>query len=238
MVKGKKVVVIIQARLSSTRLPAKVMLDLNGKTVLERVIERVRLARLVDEIWLATSDQGSDDILEIMGKQSGIKVCRGSLNNVYERFCKTILVSQADVIVRVTADNPLTEPAFIDEGIEALIKEDLDYVIYEEVPYGTAIEVVRSSVLLDLDKKVPLSNDELEHVTLYIRKHPSKFRIRSMVPEMKLRFPEIRVTLDTIDDYVRLYNIYSYFQNKIEEREILSEIVKYLKFKNGYESTF
>lgn len=202
-----KKIAVIQARLSSSRLPGKVLKDLCGKTLLERVVERVRESNLLDEIWLATSTEKTDDILELVSEQLNINLHRGSLNNVLERFCEVATKSNADIIVRVTADNPLTEPRFIDQGIKELLNNDVDYVNFEDVPYGSGIEVINKASLL-LSNKLTNVDEDKEHVTLYIKKNCHKFKIKTLSPESKFKRPDIRVTIDTLDDYVTLYKVY------------------------------
>ena len=143
LVTGKRrVVAIIQARMSSSRLPGKVMLDLCGRSVLERVIRRTKTCNILDDVWLATSSEGCDDVIELVGKRNNLKIFRGSLNDTLLRFCMVAKESKANVIVRVTADNPLTETRFMDVGIKKLINDRSDYIAFKNIPYGSGIEVV------------------------------------------------------------------------------------------------
>jgi spore coat polysaccharide biosynthesis protein SpsF len=207
-----KKIAVIQARLSSSRLPGKVLKDLCGKTLLERVVERVRESNLLDEIWLATSTEKTDDILEIVSKQLNIKLHRGSLNNVLERFCEVAIKSNADIIVRVTADNPLTEPTFIDQGINEMLNNDVDYINFEDIPYGSGVEIIKKESLL-LSNKLTNTDEDIEHVTLFIKKNSHKFKIKTLIPENKFRRPDIRVTIDTLDDYVKMFKVYHLLSN-------------------------
>lgn len=208
-----KKIAVIQARLSSSRLPGKVLKDLCGKTLLERVVERVRESNLLDEIWLATSTEKTDDILEIVSKQLNIKLHRGSLNNVLERFCEVAIKSNADIIVRVTADNPLTEPTFIDQGINEMLNSDVDYINFEDVPYGSGVEIIKKESLL-LSNKLTNIDEDIEHVTLFIKKNSHKFKIKTLSPESKFKRPDIRVTIDTLDDYVKMFKVYYLLNNR------------------------
>jgi spore coat polysaccharide biosynthesis protein SpsF len=204
-------VAIIQARLSSSRLPGKVLNDLCGKTLLERVVERVKQANLVDEIWLATSIEKSDDILVYAAQHLNIKVHRGSLNNVLERFYEVLVKSNANIIVRVTADNPLTEPKFIDRGITEMLNNKYDYIYFENIPYGSGVEIINRDSLI---KSYLSTNnkDDMEHVTLYIRKNKEKFKVKALLPDKKLQRPDIRVTIDDLEDYTKMYKIFWEFK--------------------------
>lgn len=212
-----KVVAIIQARLSSQRLPGKVLKDLNGHTLLERVVYRVRSASTVQEVWLATSVEPEDDLLEIHGKKLGVHIFRGMLDNVLQRYYDTASFSNADLIVRVTADNPLVEPRFIDQGVNVLLNNKVDYIRFEGIPYGTGIEVFTRQAL-NLAKELAETEYEREHVTPYILNHPEKFKIIRLLPiEEDLRHEDVRLTIDTMEDYVNMYKLFNDLEDKDAE---------------------
>ncbi|MCH9769689.1 MAG: NTP transferase domain-containing protein, partial [Gammaproteobacteria bacterium] len=106
---------IIQARMASNRLPAKIMLDLAGKPLLARVIESVRATQCIDELIVATSDDGSDDITKAFCEQNKMPCFRGSSSNVLARFYQAAKIYQPKYIVRITADNPLTSAILLDD---------------------------------------------------------------------------------------------------------------------------
>ncbi|MFL0555199.1 cytidylyltransferase domain-containing protein [Paenibacillus barengoltzii] len=222
-----KVAAIIQARLSSQRLPGKVLKDLHGKTLLERVIGQAQKSSSVDEIWLATSAEPEDDLLEIAGRRLGVSVYRGPLDNVLQRFYETAEHSGADLIVRITADNPLVEPRFIDQGLAALQANRLDYVGMEHVPYGTGIEVFTRQALIRAAQEAT-SDYEREHVTPYILNHPEKFNMIKIQPELKhLQREDVRLTIDTMEDYVKMYKLFYHLENqKIEVA--LEQAIQYI----------
>jgi spore coat polysaccharide biosynthesis protein SpsF len=210
----KNIVAIIQARMTSSRLRGKAMLDLCGKTVLERVLQRTRGSNILSDIWLATSYEAQDDIIELVGKRNNVNVFRGSLNDVLDRFCSVVYKSKAEVIIRVTADNPFTEPRFIDLAVDKLIKNRLDYVAFKNIPLGSGIEAVTREALTysihhTQDKK------DREHVTMFIKNHPEKFKVHFVDPPIDaLRRPDISITLDTLDEYIRLYKALNYLLNE------------------------
>ncbi len=227
MVNEKKIITVIQARFTSARLPGKVLMDLYGKPVLERVVERIRLAGRAGEIWVATSDHGTDDPIEQTCDRLNVPVFRGSLDDVLGRFCGVVQQSRADIIVRVTADNPLTEPGFIDRGIEKMMADHDDYVYFENIPYGSGVEIVAKEALLTADKMASELHDR-EHVTSYIRRNSNLFQIGRLLPQNPLSRPDIRVTLDTMEDYRLLFNIFYYFKNTAISDLTLEKVIAYL----------
>ena len=122
-----KYLCIIQARVNSSRLPAKVMLDLDGKTLLERVYQSVQTSTKIDKIIVATSNENTDDIIELKLSTLGVTVYRGRLNKVLERFYDAAKKYKAVNIIRVTADNPLMDGNIIDELITIYEKNKCNY---------------------------------------------------------------------------------------------------------------
>jgi spore coat polysaccharide biosynthesis protein SpsF len=210
-----KVVGVIQARISSNRLPAKVMLDLVGKTILERVIERVKLSNKIDEIWIATSNQKEDDLVENLSKKIGINCFRGNLNNVLERFYEVINISEADIVVRITADNPMTEPRLIDKAVCCILDSDVDYVGFKNVPIGSAVEVFTRKSFMKLAEVEDLTAHNKEHVTSYYYQNPRMFRVTFLTEGLYTETQaSIKVTVDTIDDFVKVASIYKIFEEE------------------------
>ena len=223
---NEKVIAIIQARISSSRLPAKAMLDINGKTVLTRVIDRIKKVKIIDETWIATSDTSSDNIIEASISKKDVKIFRGSLHNVFQRFIDLVKIANPTYIVRVTGDNPLTEPTFIYQAIKEIKEKNADYVSLDQIPYGSGIEVFRASSFLSIQEE-ELDEYDKEHVTAFLYKNPKKFKILQILPEEYLQRPDIRLTLDTLEDYIFLYNVIQ----KMEEDSIpliLENVLSYI----------
>lgn len=212
-----KVVGIIQARISSSRLPAKVMLNILGKTLLERVIERVHLSTALDELYVATSDRKEDDLIEEIAKKNHVKCFRGSLENVFDRFSQVISLSNADIVVRITADNPLTEAKMIDYGVTYLQKNELDYTIFKNIPVGSGIEVFTSKSFSIIKKKNNLNSHNIEHVTSYYYQNAHEFKIDYIEDFYDKNLSTLSVTVDTLEDYIKVYNIYNKFDVPISE---------------------
>ena len=127
-----RVAAIIQARMGSTRLPGKVLLDIQGKPLLERVIERVKKSKLIDEIIIATTINAKDRAIIELARAQGLPYCAGSEEDVLDRYYQTAREFQADVIVRITSDNPLTDPEVIDRAVSYFLdNRDKSYYVYK-----------------------------------------------------------------------------------------------------------
>ncbi len=130
-----RTIAIIQARMSSTRLPGKVLLDIAGEPMLARVIERAKRAKLVDDVVLATTTDPSDDPVAEFCAERGYNFTRGSLNDVLDRYYQAAKEYDADVIVRLTADCPVLDPDIVDETIQVLGIRDQELGVTEEMPF-------------------------------------------------------------------------------------------------------
>jgi len=207
-----KVAAIIQARMSSTRLPGKVLLPLEGRTVLARVIERVRACRKVDEVVVATTEAKDDDaIVEECGR---IKTTffRGSLEDVLGRYYGAARACGADVVVRVTSDCPLFDPDVLEAMLETFLShlppawDYLSNTLKRTYPRGLDAEIFTIQALETAHRQAKLPH-EREHVTPYIYRHPESFRLHSFAsPEDKSMH---RWTVDTPEDYQLIKTIYA-----------------------------
>lgn len=213
MYQQKKIVATIEARMTSTRLPGKVLLPLLGKPALEQLINRLKPSRYIDEIVVATTTNATDDILIDFAHRVGVKVFRGSEDDVLSRVLGAAQSVGADIICEATGDCPLIDVGFIDQGIEELFAKDLDYVgnVYPTTyPIGFDMQVFPTSVLAEVDT---LTQDPLDrvHVSYYIYMHPERFKVRMWHAEGEYLWPELRVTLDEQKDYVFLKTLFERF---------------------------
>ncbi len=206
-----KVVAIIQARMTSTRLPGKVLLDLAGRPMLDRVATRVRRARLLTSVGVATSTDSTDDAIDDFCAAAKIPCVRGSLDDVLGRYYLAMSRWDADVVVRITADCPLVDPDMIDLAVESL-GSDIDYVSTElplpTYPRGLDVEVIAAAALSrawEADRD-PVSR---EHVTPYLYRHPQLFRLRG-IPN-PVDYSHHRWTVDTAEDMELVQRIYRAF---------------------------
>ena len=225
----KNMVGIIQARVNSTRLPNKVLLDLKGKTVMERVIERVQRSRLVEDVIVATTMEEQDLELALLCEKRGVKVYRGSEEDVLDRYYQAARVFLIKDIVRITADCPLIDPMIIDEAIGLYTSMKADYVsnaLRETFPDGEDVEVFSFETLENAWKNAKLYS-EREHVTSYIRKHPEFFKIENLICKQNLS--QKRWTLDEKKDYEFIKLIYENLYNEGDGNFGMREILEFLK---------
>ena len=204
------VLAILQARVTSTRLPNKVLAPILGQPMLARQIERLRRARTLDKLVVATSDDASDDPLAAMCAAIGVPCHRGSLNDVLARFqgaCAAF--GPADHIVRLTGDCPLADPAVIDAVVRHHLASGADYTanaIQPTWPDGLDVEVTRAAVLQRAFDEARLPS-EREHVTPYIHKHPEWFRIEHVKGDRDLS--TLRWTVDEPADLAFVSEVYA-----------------------------
>lgn len=202
------IICIVQARMSSTRLPGKVLLDLSGKPVVAQVFNQLSYSKLLNNIILATTIDPSDDLLEEWAINNSIKYFRGSLENVLERFYETAKMYNADAIVRITADCPLIDPELIDICIEKFSVGNYDYYSNTNPPTfpdGLDCEIFKFSALKDAYRNAQMKS-EIEHVTPYMRNHPEKYKIGNYISE--INYENYRWTLDNKEDYVFIIEVY------------------------------
>ena len=205
-----KTLVVIQARMGSTRLPGKVLMPLAGKPALEHVIERARAAREVDQVVIATSTLPADDAVAEFCAARGWPCVRGSEDDVLARFLTALEHHPADIVVRITGDCPLTDPAMIDELVSALKNDPrgLDYISNTQaprkIPHGLDVEVMRADALQRAGREAA-AREEREHVTPYFYRNPDLFRLGRIDPPVDLSAH--RWTLDTPNDHALLERV-------------------------------
>ncbi len=215
-----KIVCIIQARSTSSRLPNKVLLNLpynSQKTVLEQVISRVKKSRYIDEVVIATTINKSDDLIINLCNQLSIKTYRGSEDNVLSRYYEAAKESLADIVIRITSDCPCIDFEVLDSLIEKHLAEKNDYTsntLIRSYPHGLDCEVFSFKVLEEsfLNAK---DKFEQEHVTPYIYK-TNKNNYKIGVLELNHNSSKIRITLDTKEDYNLLCSLYDYLYKEGE----------------------
>ncbi|MGB3367251.1 MAG: aldo/keto reductase [Acidaminobacteraceae bacterium] len=202
--------IVIQARMDSTRLRGKVLMDLNGLPMLHHVYNRSRVVEGIDNVIVATTNKKSDDELVTYLKTNQIPYYRGDEDDVLSRFYNIGKEFKLDFIVRITSDNPLFEFEAINLLIEKLIDENLDYITKTKIAYGTNVEVVRFSAI---EKAYINTSDPLdkEHVTRYILNNSDLFNIGYL--ENNVDLSNIRVTVDTELDYKNMSRLYDDLYN-------------------------
>jgi len=209
-------VACIQARMGSSRLPGKMMLPLDGPHVLEHDVRRVAAADSVDEVVVATSDEQQDDIVARYAASEGASVYRGSEDDVLSRMYEAAREHDADIVVRVTGDNPLVSPEFIDRSVQELVARGSDCVsarLKQTFPY----EITTETFTFDSFETVEAASDQphqREHVTPYYYEHPDEFDLYNVTSDQLFNEEflhdrtDIRLTLDEADDYEVFRRIY------------------------------
>ena len=197
-----KIVAIIQARMGSTRLPGKMLMKLAGKPVVQQVYERVVAIQGIEEVILATTTDAKDDLLVDHCQKTGISVFRGSPDDVLDRYYQAAKQESADIVMRVTGDCPFLDPVesgkvlrlFLDDG-------QCDYASNVDPPFlpdGLDTEVI-SFAALQRAWQMARDISDREHVTLFIRRHPDIFCLKSLKGQLDLSLH--RWTLDEERDY-------------------------------------
>ncbi|PIU55548.1 MAG: acylneuraminate cytidylyltransferase [Deltaproteobacteria bacterium CG07_land_8_20_14_0_80_38_7] len=205
-----KIGAIIQARMTSTRLPGKVLMDIEGKPMLWHVVNRLKFSEKLDDIILAIPNTKKNNILEKFAKDNKVKYFRGSEEDVLSRYYKTAKKFKCDLIVRITSDCPLIDPQIVDLVIEKHLKLNADYTsntLKRTFPRGLGVEVFNFKVLKKAQKEAK-EDYQREHVTPYIYKNPEIFKIQNIKAERRLRYLEIRLTVDTKKDLRLIREIY------------------------------
>jgi len=205
-----RVVAVVQARMGSTRLPGKTLLRLAGATVLEHVVNRARSARRVDRVVVATSTNAEDDAIVQECARLRTHVERGSALDVLDCYAMATERSGAEVVVRITADCPLLDPAVVDSVVEALLAAPrCDYAsntLERTFPQGLDAEAVSASAMAiaACEARDPY---EREHVTPYIYNRPDRFSLRNV--RAAADGSDLRWTLDTPADYEYLQAVFA-----------------------------
>ena len=216
---------IIQARMGSTRLPEKVLMEICGKSLLWHIITRLRQSRYIDKIVVATTLNSCDDSLVVWAKKNSIDVFRGNEDNVLGRFYECAKTYSFDNIVRVTADDPFKDPEVIDKVIETHLMNKVDFSCNNNpptYPEGLDVEVFTFEAL---QKAHIACSDkfEQEHVTQYFYRNPKNFTQQCISYDEDMS--DLRFTVDTKEDFEFIKTIYErlyYQKNVFLLRDILS----------------
>jgi spore coat polysaccharide biosynthesis protein SpsF len=231
---------IIQARMSSRRLPGKVLLELGGRPILQRVVERVRAAPGIDHVAVATSSDASDGPVEELCRRIGVRSSRGPLEHVAERLCRAAEALRLDVFVRVCADSPLIDPALIGEAVACMracaSRSDVPGVVTNVLPRtfppGQSVEVIRTSVLRSALEQMR-DPAEREHVTLHFYRRPARFCVERIISPMEVR--DASMVVDEAADIARLEALFASAPQAFEEAGWL-ELAQRLRMLNRQEA--
>lgn len=214
-----KTTVIIQARMGSSRLPGKILKPLGNTTILDHVVSRCKQIKQVDQVVVATSDLPADDQVEQWCKQNNVLYFRGSETDVLSRYYHCAQIYHPDYIVRVTADCPFVDYHLADKLINKIKQDKVDYIKVEgDLARGLIVEVF-SSQAIDYIFKNGHEERHREHVTYFAYEYPNLFKSSTYQAPDYLLHPELRITVDTTDDYQMIKQIAEHTQNQLISAE-------------------
>jgi len=229
-IETKRVNAIIEARMGSSRLPGKTMMEIIGSPSIQLLIDRLRRAKRLDTIILATTTNSEDDTIEKFCHDYGVVCFRGSSEDVLGRVYHAAKKYGTDVVVEVTGDCPLLDPHLIDDCIDLFLKSNYDYLsnfIVQSYPPGIDVQIFSFMVLEEIN--LLAQGEKLrEHVTLYILKHPERYEMHNVTAPLEFHYPDWHLELDEDKDYQLIKKIYEtlYPANPMFET---AEIVNVLK---------
>lgn len=198
--------VVVFSRFSSTRLPGKALIDMGGRPLLGRILDRLRHIRLAEKLIVATSDQDSDnDLADFVDSEAGVELFRGSLENVSGRALGCMRAFDLDVMVRICGDSPFEIPSMIDAMLELQEQTGADLVTNVQdrtYPSGLSVEVMTRDAY---ERAYVHMSDpqDFEHVTRYFYRHPQDFRIKNVVSEGDSDLTRLNLCVDTALDMER-----------------------------------
>src|SRR3989344_2709085 len=200
----KKIAVIIEARYSSSRLNGKTMMEIKDRPLLDLLIQRVKPSKLIDNIIVATTVKENCDVIENYCKRSGIVCFRGSEDDVLERVLSAAKENNVDIIVELTADDPLVDAELIDNMVKFYLDNDYDYISTfvnkRTFPIGYDIRIFSTEKLDELDK-ITIDPDDRENVSIYFYRNPEKYKVGVLLAKNELNHPEYRLTVDENEDF-------------------------------------
>lgn len=205
-----KIAIIIQARMSSSRLPGKVMMPLplgSDQPMLGHIIDQLKAVSFKKDIFVATSSSPEDDVLEQLCHQKNIHCFRGSKQHVLSRFQTIAKNGNYQVLVRYTGDNPVIDTQVIEKAVEKHLDQQADLTVTTGLPLGIHAEVIHAKKLIDLENK-NLNKEDIEHVTWYF-KHHSDYKKAEIDFNCSPEFQNIRISVDYPSDFLLVSTIFS-----------------------------
>jgi len=203
----------IEARMTSSRLPGKVLKHINKIPALELMINRIKDIKKIDNIIVATTTNKEDDPIISWCSENNIKYFRGSENNVYDRVLKSHQFYNTDIIIELSGDCPLLDPTVIEVCLETYLNGSYDYVSTGwSYPLGMAVEIFSLDSLQSVSKNRELTYEDKEHVSPYLYTS-DKYKVFHVEAPKSLQCDGLSVTLDTIEDFEVIENICKSFTN-------------------------
>ena len=199
----RKIVATVECRMTSSRLPGKVLMESAGRPMLEHLVKRLSQVPKIDEIVLATTINPADDEIARLASRLGVGCFRGSEDDVLKRVLLAAKSVAADLIVEITGDCPLIDPGVVSQTLELYLNNACDYAsncLIRSYPIGMDTQVFSTKLLARADREGRLLEDR-EHVSWYFVRNPRKFRLLTLVAPPELTWPDLRLTLDEMDDF-------------------------------------
>jgi spore coat polysaccharide biosynthesis protein SpsF len=224
---------VIQARMGSSRLPGKVLYEVNGKVLLQYVIERVRRSKYADCLVVATSCEPQDNAIADFCRRFGVEFYRGALNDVAGRFAEVLEKYGFDVFVRICGDSPLIDQTLIDKACDIFLQGDFDIVtntLHRTYPRGQSVEVVRAEVF-ERARRLMTEDEDKEHVTRFFYRNADRFDIHNFCSDRDRGF--IQLSVDNPTDMELFAKVVSQMDRAHWEYRVGELIELYQSVKGG-----
>ncbi|MDF2835090.1 MAG: acylneuraminate cytidylyltransferase [Paenibacillus sp.] len=220
-----KTIIVIQARMGSSRLPGKILKPVGAADNLTYVIERCKRIQGVDEIVVATSSLPQDDAVETWCREKAVAYYRGSEEDVLDRYIQAAKPYAPDYVIRVTADCPFVDYEMASDMVALMQKEQVDIIdVASGLPRGLSVEMISFKALRYIDDHGKEARHR-EHVTYYAYEHKNEFSRASYTAPIDREHPELRITLDTPEDYALIAEVANHFEDVCVSS---AEVIKYL----------
>jgi len=217
-----KAICILQVRMDSERLYGKAVADISGHPMLTHIIGRLKKAKTIEKIVVATTVMSEDDIIAEIAENCGVVLFRGQVDNVLGRITRAALEQNADIIANATGDNPLVDPKVLDILVKHSMNGGYDLTFMAGIPLGLGVDVFSKDALLKMDR---LSSEpkHREHINSYIFDNINEFKVLRLLSDDSLMKPQIRLTVDTHNDLKLMRDIYKrlYNRNIIDVRDVM-----------------
>jgi len=205
-----RTVATIEARMTSTRLPGKVLKEVVGKPMLQLMVERLKRVPSLDDVIIATTTNATDDPVVELAESLGIGFHRGSEHDVMARVLGAAREHNIDIIVETTGDCPLIDPDIVEQCVQTYFASNVDYLsnaLDRSFPIGMDTQVFAANILADAESKTDDTNDR-EHVSLFIYKHPQMYSLKNLSAPAQLTEPKLALTLDTAEDFELIRTVF------------------------------
>ena len=226
-----RIIASVEARMGSSRLPGKMLMDVAGRPAIGRLTDRLRRAESLDGIVLATTDAAADDALADWADEEGIPCYRGSEEDVLSRVVEAQRSQKSDIVVEVTGDCTLIDPDLIDLGVDTYLANSADVVTNVNrlsFPMGMDIQVFSLSLLETVEAEI-VDPVVREHVSIHFYRNPDKYRLHHILAPRPWRRPDLRLQLDYREDLEFITEVYRRLEPDFGDRFGIAEIIALLR---------